>query len=208
MSEPKPFHQPGVYAEDTVAPHGVRTRPARGLELRRLSQQTNYVFFLPYIPLAVIPELADPVCEYAYAFNREVELVYWNVEQQLIPSLAKRNITTNKVFGLAREDGIAFLDFARGIIVEDIRKQQIARIVIQAHRLIEPQVSTAQSAEKILASQFVCYSLSVQLPDCLVTLSGAADLCSFRVIRDNDRGDPKLWQLARKIWNADPRPLG
>ena len=203
------FIQPGVYGEETPAPHGVKLRAAHAFELRRLSQQSQYTFFLPYIPMAICPSLPDPVAEYAYAGNRQVEVVYWPVEHQLVPSMAKKEIRTDRVFGILNPDGVNFLNFARGIVLEDVKTGYVARILINQHQLIEPAVSMSQSMERILASQFTCYSLSVQLPDKLIMLRrDEANPSKFRVVQDLSGGDRRLWHLARKIWMDDSRPLG
>ncbi len=203
------FIPPGVYGEDTEAPHGVKVRPAGAFELRRLSQQPQFTFFLPYLPLALCPSLPEPVKEYAYANNRQIEVTYWPLEYHLIPSLGKRDIRTDRIFGILNPDGVEFLNFARGIVVEDVKTGYIARLLVQRHTLIEPSISMAQSMERILASQFTCYSLSVQLPDRLVMLQrDEKNLSTLRVVQDMKGGDPKLWVLARKLWAEDPRPIG
>jgi len=197
------FKNPGFYGEAEKAPHGVRTRPAVALELRRLSKQPEYTFFLPFLPLAICPNLPEPVAEYAAANNRQVEIVQWNLNNQLVPALLKRNVRTDRVFGILNPDGQHFLNFAQGMLLEDVKTKFIARLVIERHWLVEPQVSTSQSLDSILASQFPCYSLSIQFPDKLVTLRRDTNPTVFRVIQDINQGDKKLWTVARNLWRLD-----
>lgn len=194
------FLQPGVYGESERATFRPSMRPATYLEQRRLSQQPEFVYFLPFLPLAICPDLPDVLGEYCQACEKSIQFVHWRLDQQLIPSLWKREIDTANIFGIEREVGLEVLNFARGVILQDEKTKSVFRLLVQSVNIIEPGVSAARPAEKILADRLTLYSFCVQSGDAMWRLQLAKPPTHCLVVKDVKGGDPALWSVMRRFW--------
>lgn len=192
----------GVYGEDVRAPVGVRVRDATALEHRRLSAQPEFIFFLPYIPLVVCPEMPDPVAEYACSQNIELTLVRWSLDYQLVPKLSNPDLSTANIFGLERRVGLAMLNFANGFLLEDQKRKLVLRLFVGSVDMIEPSVSVARPSEKLLAMTLKVYYFGVQTPSCSIGLAASQRDKTCRVIQDRN-GDPGLWRAMAVFWNGE-----
>lgn len=197
----------GVYGETDTAPHGVELVPATSLQHRRLSAQPEFVYYLPYLPMALCQSAPDVIAEYAYATNKHIRITHWELDQLLVPGLMKRQIQTNHIFGIAASEAVAFFNFANGIIIQDPVSQAFFRIFVDASTMIEPSVSLAQPAEKILANQVLVYSFAVQTAEALYRLrTDPKNPKSFQVVRVNQK-DRQLWAMMMRFWNEDESPI-
>lgn len=194
----------GLYGEAERASFKPKARVASVLETRRLSD-LPYQFFLPYLPLAVCPAMPDALAEFCQAQQCSVDLVHWQLDQLLVPSLIKRQIQTNTIFGIEDERAHAFFNFANGIILQDEARQEVYRLIVDKHRMLEPGVSLAQPAEKILANQLDIHVLGVQSPSCMWTLVPAKPATHFLVQKHTKGGDKRLWQIAKRFWRRGNR---
>ena len=193
----------GVYGETERATYQARMRPATLLEQRRLSAQ-QFVYFLPFLPLAVCPDMPDVVREFCADQQRDVELVHWKLDVQLVPKLINRGIDTSVIFGMRPEDGLAMLNFANGIILPDEANQEAYRIMTESCKLIEPGVSLARPAEKILADQVTIHVLNVQSSQAGWRLVANEPPVDFRVVKLIQR-DVYLCQIVRAFWTRGLR---
>lgn len=200
---PDKFSKPeGVYGQDVVAPAGVRLRAASPMESRKLAGRDDYIFFLPFLPLALCPHLPDPVAEYAQHANISLDLVYWPLDYHLVPKMASKDIRTDRVFGIPREHAWAFLNFAAGMLLEDRKTGLVSRLVIDRIRIIEPTQPSSSSAEKLMASLVDVRVFGVQTPTTLYRLQRAKNPKLLVVTREAS-GDAALWKVMNKFWTLD-----
>jgi len=195
----------GVYGEDTRSTYGIRVRPATAMEARRLSSQPEWVFFLPYVPLSICPDLPDPAAEFAYARNVQMEVVAWDVDYELVPKLSTADRSTAKIFGILRPQGVEFLNFARGLVLQDAGSKLATRVVIDRVQIVEPTLSRASSRERLLATKLEIFVLGVQSASALFTLVPDEQLKHLRVVRQSQMGDPGLWKVMHQFWSGDRR---
>lgn len=193
------FKQPGVQDQGEVSPLRAKLRPATHLESRRLSAQA-FTYFLPYLPLALCPSLPDPMSEYAYSLNKDIDVVHWDVDKLLMPSLSKRGIDTNKVFGVELQFGWDFLNFANGFVIQDEAQKLIYRVYTQTFSLLEPSVSCSVPMEKLLGNQFQVSVLCLQSPEASWSVIPATPPTHFLVKKNTSGGDKNLWVLAKRFW--------
>lgn len=197
------FKQPGVYGESERARMRPRLRVATVLEHRRLSEQ-GFTYFIPFLPLAVCPDMPDVLSEYCQAYGRDVEVVHWKIDRPLVPSLIRRGIDTAMVFGVRAPDGPELINFANGIILQDEATRLIFRLYTTLHRLIEPGVSMARPSEKILADRFNVYALNVESPESVWYLKESPVPVDFLVAKA-ERKEKELWQLGSRFWKRGVR---
>ena len=180
-----------------------RLRVATTVERRRLSQQ-NFTYFVPFLPLAVCPQMPDVVAEYCQSAQRDIDIVHWSLDRQLVPSLLKRDIGTAVVFGIAGQDGPDFINFANGIVLQDEGTRSIFRIYTEQHKLIEPTVSLARPLEKILADSFTIHSMNVQSPEYDWYLVPSSPPVDFMVAKKACR-EQVLWKVSQRFWKRGCR---
>jgi hypothetical protein len=194
------FKTHGAYGEEDRATFRPRLRSATLLEQRRLSSQPEFTYFVPFLPLAICPAIPDVASEYCLAYGKDVDLVHWKVDRQLIPSLIKVEIDTSNVFGIAGLDGPQFIKFANGIILQDEGTQSIYRLWTKPVRLIEPSVSLSRPAEKILADQFTLHVFCVQSAKSAWHVAPKTPPVDLAVVRSDKQGDAGLTAVANKFW--------
>lgn len=196
------FHR-GVYDETVKSTYGVKVRPASAMEKIRLSAQPEYVYFLPYIPLALCPDLPDPAAEFVYARNIQMEVVCWDLDYELVPSLTTSDRTTAKIFGILKPLGLEFINFASGFILEDVNSRLAVRTVIESARIIEPTISRSSSREKLLSTTLDLFVIGIQSPSATFTLLPDRQLKHLRMVRQADRGDVALWKVMNQFWKQE-----
>lgn len=194
------FKQPGVYGTTERVKDAPRVRRATAMENRRLSKQPEFTFFLPYLPLAICPSIPDVAAEFCDAYGRSIELVFWKLDYPLMPSLAKREIDTAGIFGVAGEDGKLLMNFAQGIVLQDEGARLIYRLIVDRYRLLEPGVSLARPMEKLLAEHLDIHVIGVQSPTSLWTAVPHGPSKQLSIHRNDNGGDPALWKLMKRFW--------
>ena len=193
----------GVYGETERSTYRPRLRPATALEQRRLSRQ-SFMYFMPFLPLAVCPEMPDVLQEFCSAHGRDLDVVHWKIDRQLVPRLAARQIDTGVLFGIRSDVGGEVINFANGVILQDQGKRLAYRLVTASHQLIEPGVSLARPAEKILADRLTVQVLNVQSVDSGWELVLNDPPVDFRVVK-LIRRDVYLCQIVKAFWSRGLR---
>ena len=188
-------HRPGVYGEVDRAGFGVELVPAKTSQHRRLSMQSEFVYYLPFLPLAICPDAPDVMAEYVQTMDIWIKVTHWSIDHQLVPSLIKREINTANIFGLPVQHAWGFFNFANGIIIRDTKSNAVYRILVQPQPIIEPAVSMARPAEKLLANRVVVHTFAVQTTDHLYSLlPDTKNPKQFRVVQQ-PRRDVELWRM-------------
>lgn len=196
----KDLKSEGVYGQDERAQFKPRMRKATSLERADLSRLEGYMFFVPFIPLAVCPECPDVVAEYCQAANVSLDVVHWTLDKQLMPSMLKLGIDTGHLFAVVGEHGPRLINFTNGIILQDEGKKLIWRLFVDEQQLIPPYVSLSQPAEKLIKKMIKVNIFACQSYERLYTARTSDNKTYFHVLRSDKHGDPALWQMAKRFW--------
>jgi hypothetical protein len=197
------FVPEGVYGEGERADFHPSIRKPTVLEQRRLSQQPEFVYFVPYLPLAACADAPDVAAEYCLAKQTDVRFVCWEVDSPLFPKLSAVGIDTRYIFGVEKKVGDDLLDFASGIILQDEGQKLVFRLVVQKLKILEPGVSLARPQEKILADLFEVNIFCVQTADALLHAEVAEPPTRFKIKYNKKGGDPGLCQVAKNFWTRE-----
>jgi len=192
------LNKQGVYGETTVSPYRVRIRKATLLESRRLSSQ-SFVYYVPYIPLRFLPQLPDPLSEYCFDKNTDLEVVYWELDYQLCPSLATGDLSTSVVFGIRPDVADDVFNFVNGIVLEDQATRTVVRMLLDKIKIIEPTISRSQSMEKLLANQLELVVFGLQIPNARYALRPDGEFKQLQVAKLPE-GDISLKHLLHRYW--------
>lgn len=198
-------HPRGVYGEDVCSPYGVKIRSASRMESIRLSAQSEFVYYIPFLPMVLSPSLPEAVSEFAYANNLNVDVVHWALDYELVPKLSSSELSTANIFGIAQPHGNDFLNFASGMMLQDEATGLVVRLIIDKVKIIEPTISRAVSMEKLLSNQLEVFVFGLQSPNVAFTLQPDVELKTLRVVKQTHAGDPGLWQVMNKFWSGDKR---
>lgn len=188
-------HQYGIYDEVDRAKFGIKLIPATSVQHRRLSAQPEFSYYLPFLPLAICPDAPDVMAEYVEALQIWIDVTHWKIDHQIVPALIKRDIDTANIFGLPNEKAWEFYNFANGVIVQDTKTSAVYRILVYPQRIIEPSVSMARPAEKILANAVTVHVFAVQTVESLYWLTPDKKNPKQLVVVKQPKRDEELWRM-------------
>lgn len=197
------FKPEGVYGETERASHRPQMRKPTALERRRLSSQPEFTFFAPFIPMLVCPDAPDVLAEYCLASGKPITFVHWRLDQQLFPRMYDAGIDTANLFGVEGEDGKELINFAQGVIIQSEGESLAYRLLVQKVPLLEPGVSMAAPAEKLLTDVFDVHVFCVQTPNEAWYSVPAEPPTHLQLVRNLKQGDEGLWTVMNRFWKRE-----
>ncbi|GIW89709.1 MAG: hypothetical protein KatS3mg109_0141 [Pirellulaceae bacterium] len=116
-------------------------------------QEGHFVYFLPYLPMAMWPTMPNPVAEYAEDRQREIEIVFWQTNIQLIPSLLEsRGMDTSRIFGIEAKIAEDFFDFVNGIFADFRPNGPLFKLHVGVVQMIEPPLESGENRSRLVYS--------------------------------------------------------
>lgn len=188
----------GIYGETVVSPYRVKIRNATLFESRRLSSQ-EFIYYVPYIQMRLVPGWPDPLSEYCFAKQRDIEIVAWELDYELAPKLASSDLTTARIFGIRPEIAMDVFNFVNGLILEDAKTNAVIRSIVEHCQIIEPTISRSKPMEKLLADKLQLVYFGIQTPKSTYRLVADKEYKTL-VVQKSQVGDPGLLRLMHHYW--------
>lgn len=186
----------GVYGHTVRSTYSPKIRSASHGESISLAKQMDqgYSYFLPYLPMAMLPGLPSLVAEYAENRKQDVTIIRWQLKNQLVPKLFEtKDMDTSQLFGLSENVGPDFYDFVNGVVYDGRPVVPPAHLVIGRTEIAEPLLEDRTNAKA--ASQLdrlQVHVMAVNTVDALYSLVPDPTGTFYRVAKDPTGGDPKI----------------